>query len=307
MFDFSHLPENATVSEYVIKAQLSTGNPSRPYVWHKPLNARLVFMLLIGGGGGGSGGVSGTAGTSRNGGGGGGSGSITQALFLADLLPKMLYVGASGSTTANNGAGGTSGNVGTDGVNIYISNYPDLITSPAALNKYARAFGGDGGATSGAGTSGTLASITTHAIIGANAIYWTPSAGRAGTWVANGLPSTTSIGTASPILGGSGGGGVLTGTPTVFNGAGFSSEITAILPSIDGGLASSGLDASSGVSLPFVSVGGAGGGANNNGPGGRGGNGAGYGSGGGGGGAGVTGQGGRGGDGGPAYACIVAW
>lgn len=305
MFDFSHLPQNAVVSEYVFNASENTSSV-RPRAWHKPPNARLVFMFLIGGGGGGAGGVAGTAGTSRSGGGGGGSGAISQGLFMASSLPSMLYIYAHGAGAARSGLGGASATSGSAGPHIAIGNYPGTGTAqPSALIQYLEAFGGGGGTTSAAGSGGTA--LSANAVLANHAIYWSSVAGRAGTWVSNGLPGTTSIGTASPILGGGGGGGVLTGVPTVFSGAGFTSEIPAILPDIAGGLASSGLDASSGVRLPFVSVGGAGGGANDNGTGGRGGNGVGYGAGGGGGGAGVTGQGGRGGDGGPAYACIIAW
>ena len=305
MFDFSHLPQNAVVSEYVLNASQSTASV-RPYVWNKPPNAKFVFMHLIGGGGGGAGGAAGSAGTSRNGGGGGGSGAISQALFLSLSLPNLLYVYPHGAGSIRNGLGGASNSSGTGGPHIGVSNYPGSGTAqPNALIQYLEAFGGGGGTTTAVGAAGTA--LTTNATLANHAIYWRSVAGRAGTWAATALPSTTSIGTASPILSGAGGGGVLTGVPTVFNGAGFTSEIPAILPSIDGGLASSAADASSGVRLPFVSVGGCGGGANNNGPGGRGGNGVGYGAGGGGGGAGVTGQGGRGGDGGPAYACIIAW
>lgn len=260
-------------------------------------------MLGIGGGGGGAGGVAGTAGTSRNGGGGGGSGSTIMALFLANEIPDKLIINSFSNVT-NAGNGGASNSSGVDGVSLMIINYTSNTTPPQAA-RYLFVGGGAGGTTTGAGSGS--GSIISDSRLSSKAIFRSISNGRAGTWVANGLPSTTSIGTASPILGGGGGGGVLTGVPTVFNGAGFTSEIPAILPSIDGGLASSALDASSGVRLPFVSVGGAGGGGNNNGPGGRGGNGVGYGAGGGGGGAGVTGQGGRGGDGGPAYACIIAW
>lgn len=274
-------------------------------VWSKPPQCRFVFMLAIGGGGGGGQGNSGASGTSRSGGGSGASGTLTQALFLASSLPNNLYLYTYGSGGPEPGAGGSGATAGGRGSTVAIANYAGEA-APTSVIQYIDATGGGGGTLTGAGTAGAVATASTSVLI-SHALYFSSVAGRSGTFATYGLPSTTSIGTASPILGGAGGGGVLTGTPTVFNGAGFTSQIPAILPSINGGLASSGLDASSGVSLPFVSVGGAGGGANDNGPGGRGGNGVGYGAGGGGGGAGVTGQGGRGGDGGPAYACIIAW
>lgn len=298
MFDFSHLPNNASLWEFPYQgsfgapAGISTNMP-----WEKPSYARFILIMAIGGGGGGSGGGVGTAGTSRSGGGGGGSGALTVALYLAKDIPSSIYV-TFGTSTGQ----GADGDGGSAGASVRCGSY----RGSAIAARYIWSDGGVGGSTINPG-NGAPATTAANATMLSHALFWTSVAGRAGTFATNGLPSNTSIGTASPILGGAGGGGVLTGAPTVFNGAGFTSEIPAIMPSIDGGLASSALNASSGVRLPFVSVGGAGGGANNNGPGGRGGNGVGYGAGGGGGGAGVTGQGGRGGDGGPAYACIIAW
>lgn len=307
MFDFSHLPQSTVINEYLFVRAEVTSIPTRPHVWAKPPNCRFVFMLLMGGGGGGSGGVAGAAGTSRSGGGGGGSGGISQALFLSSSIPSSLYVMPYSTVNPASGAGGASNTAGSPGVSIAIANYPSGgISAPSASVNFLVAAAGEGGLTNNAGNGGATVSATNCALVD-HAIYYSFIGGRNGTWVANGLPGNTSIGTSSPRLGGSGGGGVLTGIPTAFNGAGFTSEIPAILPDIAGGLASSALNASSGVRLPFVSVGGAGGGANDNGPGGGGGNGVGYGAGGGGGGAGITGQGGRGGNGGPAYACIIAW
>ena len=262
-------------------------------------------MLAIGGGGGGGPGNSDSSGTSRSGGGGGASGTITQALFLAWSIPNNLYLYTYDSAGPEPGAGGYGATAGGRGSTVAIANYAGAAT-PSAVIQYLDATGGGGGDLTAAGTAGAVATTSTSALIG-HSIYFSSVAGRAGTFATNGLPANTSIGTALPILGGGGGGGVLAGTPTVFNGAGFTSQITTIMPSIPGGLASSALDASSGVRLPFLSVGGAGGGASDDGQGGRGGNGVGYGAGGGGGGAGVTGQGGRGGDGGPAYVLIIAW
>lgn len=302
MFDFSHLPQNAVISEYVFRTHTTSG-PRSPMVWSKPPQCRFVFMLAIGGGGGGGQGNAGSSGTSRSGGGGGASGTITQALFLAWSIPNNLYLYTYGNAGPAPGAGGFGATAGGRGSTVAIANYAGAAT-PSAIIQYLDATGGGGGSLTAAGTAGAVATTSTSVLIG-HSIYFSSVAGRAGTFATNGLPANTSLGTGLPILGGGGGGGVLAGAPTVFNGAGFSSDIPAILPSIAGGLASSALDASSGVRLPFISVGGAGGGGNDNGPGGRGGNGVGYGAGGGGGGAGTTS--GRGGDGGPGYACIIAW
>lgn len=307
MFDFSHLPENAVISEYVIRHISQTG---RVQAWNRPINAKYVFILLIGGGGGGQAGVAGAAGTTRSGGYGGGSGAISQALFLAKDLPETLLVNAnpaSGNVTP--GAGGTgSGNSGSNGLTILIVNYSNIAQPHSARPSFMQANGGAGGA-SGGGSGGAAmlppsVSDGNSALL-AHAIYFSSTAGRAGTGAFSGnLPSDISIGTANPYLGGAGSGGVVAGTPPiVYPGAGFTSEIPLTLPSIVGGQAA----IANGMRLPFVSVGGLGGGSSDAGSGGRGGNGVGYGAGGGGGGAGVTGQSGRGGDGGPAYACIIAW
>lgn len=292
MFDFSHLPNNANVWEFPYQ-----GNPGAPagistnMAWQKPSNAKFILMIAIGGGQGGDGGGNGASGTSRSGGSGGGSGAFTIALFHSFDVAQILYISFGTAT----GSGGSSGLSGGSGASVNICN----VRAGVDISRYCFSSGRSG--------SGSNATTISTANLLSKSIFFASVDGRFGTFATNGLPANTSIGTASPILGGGGGGGVLTGVPTAFNGAGFTSEIPAILPDIAGGLASSALDASSGVRLPFVSVGGAGGGANNNGTGGRGGNGVGYGAGGGGGGAGVTGNGGRGGDGGPAYACIIAW
>ena len=305
MYDFSHLPRNAVVSEYVIRHISETG---RFWVWNKPTYAKYVFILLVGGGGGGQGGGFGSAGTTRSGGAGGGSGAISQALFIAQSLPETLLLNAnpaSGNTTPGSGSANIS-NGGSPGLTILISNHRNIAQPHLARSSFMHANAGGGGNNVG-GTGGTAMLAPSlsdgNSALLAHAVYFSSNAGRDGTGAFSGnLPPDISIGTGSPYLGGAGSGGVRTGTPPTVNpGAGFTSEIPFIIPSIAGGQATTG----NGVRLPFVSVGGLGGGSSDAGTGGRGGNGVGYGAGGGGGGAGVTG--GRGGDGGPAYACIIAW
>lgn len=305
MFDFSHLPSNATVSEYVFKINAYVLNTTvRPHVWHKPPNAKLVFMFCIGGGGGGAAGQSGSG--YQYGGGGGGSGNISQALFPAHVIPNSLFIYPHSFSSSVSGAGGDGwGSSGSPGINISvaISAMGAGTGNPGLNNHFVEATGGGGGAFDGAGSGGTggNAALINHAF------YVIRQNGRAGTWGngVSGPAADTSIGNAVPILGGGGGGTVYTG-PINRAGAGFTSEIPLVVPSISGGAAGSSDNASSGIKLPFLTTGGCGGGGVNSGAGGRGGNAGGYGAGGGGGGGGGS-TGGRGGDGGPGYACIIAW
>lgn len=289
MFDFSHLPQNAVVSQFI-------GPSSGPSVWNKPPNARLVFMLAIGGG---SGGGSGYFATSGGGGGGGGSGSITQALFLAHMIPSTLFVYFSGSS----GRGSQSSLYSTAGANVQISNYGsnnpgnEAVFLRANGASYATSGGSSGGGTFGSG--GGAVTSSTAALIN-HAIYFSSTAGRAGALGSQGSGGSVSIGTGIPIIGGAGGGG---GGAA---GGDFTSEIPFILPTISGGAGTTGEPGSNGVMLPFLFLGGTGGGSEStSGLGGVGGSAIGYGAGGGGGGSSPNYT--PGGNGGPAYACIIAW
>lgn len=302
MFDLSHLPANANVFEVVARATIRS-------IWHKPPSARLILIFIIGGGGGGAGGREG--GVSNNGGGGGGGGALFCGLFSASSLPNSLVIHCQGNS-ANPGAGGVgNGGSGGGGSNIVVSNFPRGLPpnlAPAALSVYARAIEGTGGSASSGGSGGLALTFLDMALVD-HALYFTSNAGRSGTGSTSPTPANQTIGTEMPILGGAGGGGY-NATPTIFDGAGFSSDLPAIVQSTVGGLASSGEQGSSGVRLPFLMVGGAGGGGHNSAfvRAGRGGHAGAIGAGGGGGGASPnTNQSGEGGDGGPGYACIIAW
>jgi hypothetical protein len=289
MFDFSHLPENATVSEFPAIG----GGTYR--VWHKPPNCRLVFMLVIGSGGGGSGGVTGG---SVAGGRGGGSGGITQALYLASDIPNTLYVRMPDGATG--GSAGSPGGSGGGGANPSVRNTATLPASP--LNVLIIASGAFGGTTSSPGTGGPAAT-TTDAPYLSKSIYFASAAGNSGGSSSSGSSGTDrSIGTTSPILGGCGGGGK-TATLAFFGGT-FSSEIPLIVPSIPQSV--QGINGSQGYRLPFLFLGGCGGFSSNISNGGDGGHACAFGGGGGAGGSANT-LGGSGGNGGPAYICIIAW
>lgn len=285
MFDFSHLPQNATVAEFI--------GPSGIRAWHKPPNATFVFMMCIGGGGGGG---TGSSNSTGGGGGGGSSGGLTQAMFLAWSLPNTLYVVFDGSSGAS-----------ASGANVFIGNYAS--TSANVVSKYIPAGGGllafNGSVSAGgAGASAPSAISASDATLLNYSIYAIARAGRAGVSGSTSAASSQSIGSAAstPILGGCGGSG------NINQGGGFTTDISLLVPSISGG-STGGSPASNGLSInrPFLSIGGmGGGGASALLPGGAGGTAPGYGAGGGGGGAGGTAA-SAGGNGGPAYACIIAW
>lgn len=290
MFDFSHLPQNATISEFI--------GPSGIRTWQKPPNTTLVFMMCIGGGGGGGTG-NGQGSTTSAGGGGGGGGGLTQALFLSSALPNSLYVVFDGNTGAS----------GTAGAAVFINNYPS--TSAASVTKYIQAngggLGGPGASANGgsAGSGGAVVSNTTASLIN-TALYYNSQAGRAGIAGSTSAQTNQSIGAALPILGGcGGGGGTAAATPNA--GGGFTSDIPLLVPNIAGGV-TGGAPAGNSLLLnrPFLSIGGMGGGSSQTTPGGTGGTASGYGAGGGGGGAGTP-TSSAGGRGGPAYACIIVW
>jgi hypothetical protein len=288
MFDFSHLPQNAVVSEF-------SSNPGSYCIWNKPPNCSLIFMLAIGGGGGGARGVGTTSTSGRLGGGAGSSGAISQALFLSSSIPNTLMVRFGPGT----GKGQEPSGGGAGGSTVSIRNYPvSTVSSVVFLIANSGLLGSNSSS-----VAGGAAATTTDCPLASHAIYFTSTAGRLG-WQGNVSSTDVSIDTSSPILPGASGGGDSVGI--LDTGGSFISQVQQILPDIPGG-ATPGGDGSSGVRLPWLAVGGTGGGAGVS-FGGRGGNGASYGAGGGGGGsAQVLNQGGSGGDGGAPYACIIAW
>jgi len=291
MFDFSHLPQNAVVSEYPAMA----GSTSGYRTWHKPPNCRLVFMFAIGAGGGGGGG-----GTGSNiaGGGGGGSASMSQVLYLASEIPNTLLIRMADAAAGAVG-GSPGGGAGGVSASVSVRNYPGFTNPQNSL------IGATGGTSSGGSTAGSAGLVVQ---VGDNplqqkSIYFTSTVGRPGQASSSGSNgNNTSISTASPILGGASGGGTASGIN--FFGGTFASDIPFVVPSIPA--STIGINGSQGYGLPFLSIGGCGGAVGNVSNGANGGNATTYGAGGGGGGASSI-LGGRGGNGGPAYICIIAW
>ena len=60
--------------------------------WYKPKNTKFIYIQTIGGGGGGGSSPNTGVSTVRGGGGGGGCSSVANGMFIASLLPDILYV-----------------------------------------------------------------------------------------------------------------------------------------------------------------------------------------------------------------------
>jgi hypothetical protein len=276
--------------------------------WMKPPGCKWIYILAVGAGGGG--GRTSSAQTTTVGGGGGGSGSITRALFPAQMFPDIIYVrpGTGGvGATAQNTAGGT-------GFNSYISIAPD-ITAQNVIFIFSPGGGGSASTTGGTGGAITVASSG----IWINAGIFTSVAGQAGSAGAS-LANTsganvTYTGTGLFVSGGAGGG----------NGTGAGGDITGSgpMPTISGGVGGGGGNAGRGRpgfndgllispglrTFPMLFSGGSGGGGGSSGNDGQFGGAGAYGSGGGGGGAtrAESAASGNGGDGGDALIMIGAF
>ena len=269
--------------------------------WHKPRNASLISILLIGAGAGGGGGKTGASGTARGGGGGGGSGGMNRIHISAYLIPDILFVqpGLGGAGAAADGTGTTAGI-------SYVCFAPTISSNSNILHKScnAAAVGGSPGTASAGGAGGAGGTNVNYSfgapwasiVCGTGVAGQTGATGGAHTG-ANGGAITWATGGLC-ISAGAGGGGTPTGNTDFSGGAINGSGL--ILPTVAGGASAAGAGQDGYFSLKpaFMSSGGSGGGtAGASGTAGAGGNG-GPGSGGGGGGGGVTGgAGGRGGDG----------
>lgn len=181
--------------------------------WTKPLNARTVWVYLIGGG---AGGGSGASGTNAGGGAGGSVGAVMQAVFQATNLTATVAV-----TVGTAGAGGAavSGNptLGNPGASGVASSFGAFVTAAggaagiagasnsaggaqgvATLGFLPQTGGGGGGVTNGSGSSGSTSLFNSAITGGAGG-----SGGGAGTAGSVGTAATANIW----MLGGSGGGG----------------------------------------------------------------------------------------------------
>jgi len=293
--DFGSLPTIAE-SEATIYTSMGATNIWLP--WSKPKNCALIAIFALGAGAGGGGGLTGLAGTPRSGGGGGGSGGFAGGIWLADMLPDILFVSV--------GVGGTSGpasTIGGAGSRSFVAFAPDggaVPTIPIIRSGDADAGGGPAGVVGliGGGAGSTITNDATVDFIGSS-IAFNSIAGQAGAGSDGGVAtpgvSITWGGSGLVVSGGAGGGAVVGILPQAGGGQVGSGPIM----SLSGG-AATGAPGSQGITIlsrPFLSLGGCGGGGLDAGAGGDGGNG-GLGSGGAGGGGGTTGgAGGRGGDG----------
>lgn len=292
--------------------------------WAKPPGCSMVAIFAVGGGGSGGGGLSGATTTARGGGSGGGASAIGNALFMANLIPDVLYilVGLGGAPSGNN----TIGNAG--GV-TYVQVKPDTAASPADCLMMVNGGGaGQKGTTASAsgGATGAATVLTSSCAWGSLAISWQSqglgvAGGAGGTGAGTGGAGGVGNACGATILGGGcGGGGVGTsdtsanagGAVSLYGPYGRGSSATVIVGGT-GHVVAPGCDGTNGATFfgpyGFASYGGTGGGCNGDatvqdGLGGIGGSG-GLGSGGGGGGGGITGA--SGGAGGNGIVIITSW
>jgi len=282
--------------------------------WTKPRGVTLVSITAIGGGAGGGGACGAAAAGAAGGGGGGGSSGWSRALFLASMLPDVLFVSPGSGGTG--GAGGTSGSGvnGVSGILSYVAVYPNTtIVAQNLLLKSGDAgavFGGQGtaAAAGGTGAASTINTIATSPLA-QMALSTQFLAGVVGTLGGIQTGGAGGAGVNNPtgcmILSGCGGGGK---TASDQAGGGYAALANTLMTGSPGGVAGGnhGSNAFRLYRQPFW-YGGTGGGASNSVTGGAGGSGGICpGVGGGGGGAGVT-TGGRGGDGGPGLVTITSW
>lgn len=293
--DYGSLP---TVAEEDVQVFTSMGATNIWTPWSKPKNCGLVGIFALGAGAGGGGGFTDLAGSARSGGGGGGSGAFACGIWLAEMLPGMLYVSV--------GVGGTSGpaaTVGGAGSRSFVAFAPDggaVPTIPILQSGAADAVGGPAG-TPGLILGGAGSTVTNEAVIDfiGSSIGFNAGAGQIGGGSDGGVAApgvSVTWGSSGIVVSGGAGGGPVAGVAAQAGGG----QIGAgLMQSLSGG-AATGAPGPQGITFlfkPFMSLGGAGGGGLDAGVGGTGGNG-GIGSGGAGGGGGTTGgAGGRGGDG----------
>lgn len=299
MLDLFDIPQGSSANVKTFFGGNTTG--WQPYEF--PRGVFQVLIVAMGAGSGGGGGFTNITGSSdRGGGGGGGSGSMTRALFSRPSLPDVVYV-----LPGQGGAGGPGGNpatAGSAGTSSMVSAVPSSTNTYLYVNASGASGGGAGAATGSAagGTGGAISAVTNMRLI--SAANWVSIAGQnggvGGTATLNQTPAALQWGRSGIICSGGAGGASTTGTDTA--GAGITGGF--LVPSIDGGLATSSGNPGYCNFVPWLFTGGTGGGSDEGGGAGNGGNGS-YGSGGGGAGGGTAGgTGGRGGDG---LIMIMSW
>jgi hypothetical protein len=260
--------------------------------WIKPIGAKNVRIVCIGGGGAGGAGSKQATGVVRSGGGGGGGGGYTNRTIPASLCGISETIVVAATTTgpsgqATNSTGGTDG--GTGGISSF---------GTSGTTQYTVATGGIGGQ---GGVSGTTVAVPG----GGGSSIGGPGAGNNAT---AGAPSAAPPGNTG---GGGAGGGVTTGEAQRTGSAGGVGGM-ANLAGGTGGSSSTNGNAGNGTGFTTTATGGSGGGggggstSTNGGSGGAGGL---YGGGGGGGGGATNsvGTSGAGGDGAQGIVYVYSW
>lgn len=273
----------------------AAGSNSAANFWHKwskPAWARAVHIVAIGAGSGGGKGFAAAATNPRGGGQGGGGGGISRAVFMAKLLPDVLWIQ---TPLGGKGAGATAGVVGGRAIvaiDQTLSSQAWILVSSTDESPVGANGSSSGSASAAGGTTAATATTAKLTCLAESFISIGGVVGSSGGSPANAGQSAGLLASGTICSGGAGGGGV-----TTTEGAGGGVTGVSIFPTLNGGTVGGGEGQGNFiVRQPFVPYPGAGGGGNNNATGGRGGDGA-YGCGGGGGGGGVTaGDGGRGGD-----------
>lgn len=281
--------------------------------WRKPPGVTWIWIMAIGAGSGGGGGAANIAASTAGGGGGGSSGAVGIYMYPAVLLPDTLYItcppgGTGGPGKAAGSAGsGTAG--GTAGRHTEVLCYP--IQNPIGFGVVARgvssSVAGAGGTTAAGGTGGSAPTAGTTPIGQEQIGMFRTINGHAGS---NGGNTGVGGNSTPPVSAWPNGGAGGAGKQAAQAAGGSVLAVTGVpMPQISGGAAGGGAGEYGQVwnsdTWRWWSSGGAGGGSNTSGAGGRGGDAA-IGGGGGGGGGGMDSSGGGdGGNGGSGAVIIV--
>lgn len=158
--------------------------------WTKPTGAKLVRIILIGGGGGGGAGVVAAVSSGRSGGSGGSAGGVADIFLAASQLgaTETVTIGAGGAGGATSAGPGTFGS-------------PTTFGGATPQTGKASTFGGAGGLGGTSTTTGGTTAIVAGNITTVNSIsyynqYYTPGSGSSGSAIAGsgaGLPGAGAI------------------------------------------------------------------------------------------------------------------
>ena len=134
--------------------------------WTKPVGAKLVHVLVFGGGGGGGSGRN-NAGGDASGGAGGGAGTRVEMTVAASILgaTESITVGAGGTGGASQTVSATNGNAGSSGGSSSIGT---LMFAYGGNGGSGGSTAGSGGGTSGGGLGELAAGGTLYSAFGGN-------------------------------------------------------------------------------------------------------------------------------------------